>query len=192
MSSSDRPSEPLPDKPGWHHAPLHRFEPGGAYMITAGTLNKRPLFIGDTRLSLLEDTLLGVFREHGWQPQAWAVFPNHYHCVALAPAGDAGLPLRDAVRCVHSLSARELNRLDGAPGRRVWFQYWDTRLTYEKSYYARINYTQNNAVKHGLVARAEQYAHCSAAWFSQNADDVFRRKVATFGYGRVSVADDFD
>ena len=49
----------------------------------------------------------------------------------------------------------------------IWHNFWDTELTYEKSYLARLNYVHQNAVKHGLVARACQYRWCSAAWFER-------------------------
>ncbi|NLV39831.1 MAG: hypothetical protein GXY15_01205 [Candidatus Hydrogenedentes bacterium] len=192
MTSEDRKNTPSPLWSDWHHAPVHRFTPNRAHMTTAATLRKEPYFRGEERLSLLQDTLLGVLHEVGWRPQAWAVFPNHYHLVAAAPGEEGGAPLCSLVQRAHSLSARELNRLDGAPGRKVWFQYWDTVLSYERSYFARLNYTHNNPVKHGVVACAENYPHCSAAWFSQNAEDAFRRKVASFGYGRVNVVDDFE
>jgi hypothetical protein len=39
----------------------------------------------------------------------------------------------------------------------VWYNFRDTRLTYEKSYLARLNYVYQNAVKHGLVPVANQY-----------------------------------
>ena len=37
-----------------------------------------------------------------------------------------------ALTALHSLTAREVNRLDANPGRKVWHNYWDTELTYEK------------------------------------------------------------
>jgi putative transposase len=92
---------------------------------------------------------------------------------------------------LHTASAREINQLDGTTGRKVWFQYWDTCLTIEKSYLARLNYVHNNAVHHKLVSVAEQYEFCSARWFAANADPTFRRKVATFRYNRLNVPDDF-
>ena len=91
----------------------------------------------------------------------------------------------------HSQSARQLNDLDNTSSRNVWFQYWDTCLTYEKSYYARLNYVNNNPVKHGLVKNADQYPFCSATWFKAQADPGFRKKVESFKYDRVKIIDDF-
>ena len=37
------------------------------------------------RLEFLHDSLLGLAEEYGWNLQAWAVFSNHYHFVAMSP-----------------------------------------------------------------------------------------------------------
>ena len=70
-------------------------------------------------------------------------------------------------------------------------QAGDTCLTYEKSFYARLNYVHNNPVKHGLVPSAAQYSFCSAKWFKENADQDMYDKVISVPYDRVRVQDDF-
>ncbi|HOE10260.1 MAG TPA: transposase [bacterium] len=173
----------------WHHSPLHVFRPGATFIVTAGTLHKERLFRDDERLRLLEESLFEVTDKYGWQVEAWAIFSNHYHFVA--QSSEEIDSLRRMVRRLHSVTAIRLNQFDGTKGRQVWFQYWDTCLTYEKSYYARLNYVHNNPVKHGIVAVAEQYPFCSANWFKNEAEDSFRRKVESFGFERVNVRDDF-
>jgi len=37
------------------------------------------------------------------------------------------------------------------------YEFWDTRLTFEKSWLARLNYVHQNAVKHELVSIANEY-----------------------------------
>jgi putative transposase len=86
--------------------------------------------------------------------EAWAVFSNHYHFVAHNEADS--VPLANLIRRLHSRSAVALNKLKNTPGRRVWFNYWDTQLTYQRSYLARLNYVHQNPVKHGLLPVANQ------------------------------------
>ena len=172
-----------------HHSPLHVFVPNTVYMVTASTLRKQPVFDGDQRLRLLLDALLQAAQAYGWQLQAWAVFRNHYHFVAMAP-GDPG-SLRTLIRHLHSCSAIEVNRMDGVEGRKVWHNYWDTHLTYETSFLARLNYVHENPVKHGLVHVADQYPWCSAAWFARTADPTLYKTVTGFRTDRVNVDDDF-
>ena len=174
---------------GWHHSPDHQFGDGGAYIVTAGTLHKSHFFHDAQRLTLLHDSLMELAAKYEWRLQAWAVFPNHYHFVAVAPADPA--TLRVLITHLHSQSARELNRIDNSPGRKVWFQFWETHLTYERSYLARLHYVHTNAVHHKLVAVPTAYPRCSAAWFEQNAPPGMQRKVASFSLDQPKVLDDF-
>src|SRR5437667_10073913 len=80
---------------------------------------------------------------------------------------------------------------DATPRRRVMYEFWDTRLTFEKSWLARLNYVHQNPVKHGLVSLANQYPWCSAAWFETNARRAFVRSVYSFKTDRINVPDDF-
>ena len=141
------------------------------------------------RLEYLHNTLLEILEKHKWVVHAWAVFVNHYHFIAEAPKTDASLCA--LINEFHSITATEANRLDGTIGRQVWFQYWDTRLTYEKSRLARLNYVHNNPVHHVLVKLAENYPYCSASWFQQKAYPTFSRKVRSFRYDHLKIFDDF-
>ncbi len=171
------------------HAPAHLFLPGSTYMVTASTYDRRPLFDAPAKRDLLVGMLFVEVDRLGWRLEAWAVMPNHYHWVGVAPAERPRLAR--LVAAVHTRSAIAANRADATPGRRVWYQYWDTCLTYERSYLARLNYVHNNPRKHGLVERAEDYPWCSMAGFLDGGDDAFRRTVLACPTDRVQVVDDF-
>ena len=173
----------------WSHIPVHRLTEGGAYMVTAGTYRKEPFFHSADRLTLLCNALLELADKYGWGLQAWAVLPNHYHFVALSPSNAE--TLRALIRHVHSLTAREINRLDQARGRRVWFEYWDSHLTYQKSYLARLSYVHRNAVHHGLVREPSAYPWCSVGWFERRAKPSFYRTVMSFPCDRIKVPDNY-
>lgn len=161
----------------------------GIYIVTAATYHKEPLFRGEERLSLLEDLLLEQLEAFGWQVQAWAVFPNHYHFVGFSPP--EGVNLKRLTQKIHGISATALNRLDNRADRKVWYRYWDTQITFERSYLARLAYVHNNPVKHGLVANAEDWPWCSAAWFRARAHGPFYDTVQSFRTDSVNVIDDF-
>jgi putative transposase len=171
------------------HAPVHIFVPNATYMVTAGTIEKQHWFRGNDRLRLLEQVLFDVMSRKGWQLEAWSLFSNHYHWIATAP--EANGDVHRVVRELHSKSALALNQHDGARGRKVWFQYWDTCLTYENSYYARLNYVMQNPAHHGIVVNAQLYPFGSANWFTQNRKNAHVRKVESFGCSRVRVDDPF-
>jgi putative transposase len=92
---------------------------------------------------------------------------------------------------LHTRSASWINRLDNTPARKVWHNFWDTKVTYEKSYLARLNYVHQNPVRHGLVAVANQYPWCSAGWFEQVASAAMLRSIYRFKTNALSVKDDF-
>jgi putative transposase len=96
----------------------------------------------------------------------------------------------DFVRHLHRELAIRLNRIDGTRGRRVMYEFWDTHLTFEKSWLARLNYVHQNAVKHGVVALAN-HPWCSAPWFETSARSGFVKSVYSFKTDRINVLDDF-
>jgi putative transposase len=120
---------------------------------------------------------------------AWAFLANHYHLVV--GFEEATVPHRVFLRHFHREIAVRFNELDSTSGRKVIYQFWDTELTFEKSYLARLNYVHQNPVHHGLVPVARDYAWCSARWFETNARPAFVRSVYSFRTDRVKVADDF-
>jgi putative transposase len=181
---------PAPHGKDWPRAPLHRLSDQGTYIVTAGTLHKEHWFRGPDRLDLLESALLRVMKHGGWQLEAWAVFSNHYHFVASAESGAKSLSV--VLKQLHGETSREVNPLDRSPGRMVWHNFWDTELTYEKSYLARLIYVHQNAVKHGLVALACQYRWCSAAWFERTAPPAQVKTIYGFKIDRLRVEDEFE
>jgi putative transposase len=173
----------------WPHAPTHwLFEPGN-YMVTAGTYGKVHHLHSPARRDLVLEALFKVAAEFSWQLQAWAVLSNHYHFVARSR--DDAATLRRLTGKLHMTTAKELNRLDDTPGRKVWFQYWDSHLTFERSWLARLNYVQRNPARHGVVTEAQNWRWCSAAWFAENARPAFRATVEGFKADQIKVSDDF-
>ena len=158
-------------------------------MVTAGTYQRQAFFRSPARLTFLCGTLFELAAAYGWTLQAWAVFPNHYHFVALSPKRADSL--RALIRHLHSLTAREINPRDQSAGRKVWFEYWDSHLTYQRSYLARLNYVHRNAVHHGLVRTPAEYPWCSAGWFERRAERAFYQLVTNFPCDQIRVPDDY-
>lgn len=178
----------LPPK-DWPHAPVHRLADNAVYFVTAGTLHKHHFFDTPAKRDLLERQLLSFANEYGWQLGAWAVFANHYHI--MARGNPDAKNLGDFLHDLHGVSSRALNKLDGVTKRTVWFSFRDTKLTYQHSYLARLNYVHQNAVKHKLVAVASQYPWCSAAWFERVASPAQVKTIYRFKIDAVKVEDDF-
>ena len=185
------PSVPDADeKVPWPHAPLHRLGAHGIYFVTSATYLKQHHFRSAQRLAVLHRGLLKVCADSGWRLEAWAVFSNHYHFVAESPGTAESLP--QMLSYVHEKTAKWVNRLDGIPARKIWHNYRETQLTYERSYFARLNYTHCNPVKHGLVQMAEDYPWCSAAWFQKHTSPAMVKAISRFKTDQVKVPNDFE
>src|SRR6267378_6972511 len=126
----------------WPHAPPHYFTAHGTYIITAATLHRKPLFDSGTKLDFLCDTTFELAKDYELTLQAWAFLANHYHLVI--NFHNTATAHRDFVRHLHRELAIQLNRMDATSGRRVMYEFWDTRLTFEKSWLARLNYVHQN------------------------------------------------
>lgn len=172
----------------WPHAPVHRFGEAGLYFVTGATLYKQHFYRLPRALDALQSLLFTLVAKHYCALQAWALFSNHYHLVV---ACDRGEDVHRMLSQFHSDAATALNSLDGASGRKVWFQFRETLLTYERSWLARLRYTHENAVHHGLVPVAAQYPWCSARWFEETARKSFVETVTNFPIDRINVYDDF-
>jgi putative transposase len=170
------------------HTPLHRFNGAGMYFITGATLYKQHFYKSPATLDLLQALLFSLAERHHCALQAWALFSNHYHLVVESDVGEA---VHEMLERLHSAAAVALNRHDGVSGRKVWYQFRDTQLTYERSWLARLKYTHENAVKHGLVRDAARYRWCSAGWFVENARPSLVATLRNVKIDRVNVYDDF-
>ena len=173
----------------WPHAPVHRLEEKGTYMVTCGTYQKKHYLTDSGRLNLVQDKLFELTNEYEWKLQAWAILSNHYHFIAISPEDVKSL--KTMISRLHTETAKELNHQDDALKRRVWYQYYDSRITYQKSYLARLNYVHQNPVKHGIAKNASDYQWCSACWFEQTANSAFKKTVESFKVDKLNVYDDF-
>ncbi len=174
--------------PSWPHAPNRQLSEAGAYIITTGTYLKRHYFRAPQHLQLLHDMLLDMAVVFGWKLEAWAVFSNHYHFVGI---GDHDT-LETFLGKLHTDTCKIVNSHDRTPGRQVWFNYWDSHLTFQRSYLARLHYVHTNAVHHRLVQIPSAYPWCSAAWFERTAPTSFQKTLASLKIERINVMDDYE
>jgi len=173
----------------WPHAPLHLIVQSGVYMMTGATFQKRPFLNSPEKLDFFMKILTDCVSEFNWELHAWAVMSNHYHLVAEVP-GDQDRTIRFFSK-LHQQTSKELNRVDHTPGRKVWFQYWDSLITYETSYLTRLAYVHSNPVHHRLVLDAVDYPWCSAAWFRKNAPASFVETIGRLKTDKLAIFDEY-
>jgi putative transposase len=158
-------------------------------MVTGSTLSKEPLLDAEEKRANFCEALIERTTVLGWVLHAWVVLKNHYHFIAQSP--ENALSLKLLIQGVHSISAKFINRIDDTPGRRIWYNYWDTCLQTEASYYARLNYVILNPVKHGLAQNPEEYPFSSYKYFIENSEPDFQKMVLSQPIDDLEISDDF-
>lgn len=186
-------NENLLFKQSWVHAPFHLLSKAGVYFITSGTYLKQHFFNTPEKLDYLLSQLFLCSKKFDWTLEAWAIFPNHYHFVAHSNENvDSGNSLAEMIGYLHQTTAKWINKMDNTAGRKIWHNFWDTKLTYQRSYLARLNYTHQNAVKHRVVVLANQYPWCSARWFETTAKSTQVKMIYNLKLDSVNVNDNYD
>jgi len=170
----------------WSHAPVHVTLTEATYIVTCGTYLKQPLYRNPADLDLFQSQLFEVAKKHQLILHAWCVLINHYHLIVHANGS-----LEPFFRHLHSVASIELNKRHATAGRKVWFQYRETAISDERSYFARLKYVQENAVHHGVIANAENYKWCSARWLAEHASRGFVKALRDASITNLNVPDDY-
>ena len=125
-------------------------------MVTGSTyLKRRHLIDSDSRERLLLYILKSCQR-YGWNLEDWVILDNHYHLMLESPENADSLPL--LVKAAHKFTSiwlRKNKEVDTS--KKIFHNYWDSCITYERSYFARLNYVYFNPVKHVYVSHPKDY-----------------------------------
>ena len=131
-------------------------------MITGAIHQKHRLLWPAGYKDLVRDQLKALVVEFDLRLAVWVILDNHYHLLVKSHIGAA---LSRFFGRLHGRSSFDLNRLDDARGRQVWHNYWDTCVRGETDYWTRFNYIHYNPVKHGYVARIEDWSFSSYHYY---------------------------
>ena len=119
---------------------------------------------------------------------------NHLPDVALVKTGVDAYK-RESTRLIHkgeqSLALTRSAQSKRSKKGKIFYNYRDTCITYEKSYYARLNYIWYNPVKHGYVDSPEKWKFGSYYFrFRKDAEEM-QRLMKKYPFDKVKVRDDF-
>lgn len=136
-------------------------EIGRAYLITTTCADRRALFDDLVHARTLIRTLREADQAHAVRTLAYVAMPDHVHWLFVLLDGD----LASTVRTMKSRSAIALNRLDAAPGRKVWQAgFHDHAVRAEEDLVGIARYVVANPVRAGLVSSVRAYPHWDAVW----------------------------
>jgi putative transposase len=159
------------------HRPLHLYANEAFYWITAATLyHKRYLTCVASKSNFVSELYASA---ETWQVEviAWTLMDDHWQRMIKV---EDGRNLSRFLGRLHSGSSRFVNERDGALGRHVWHQYWDTFLNTEGHFWSRINYTWWNPVRHGYCASPEEWRWTNLHALMSEADETARDALARF------------
>jgi len=172
------------------HTPPHLYRAGAKYFITASIHEKKKILADSAKEKLLF-SLSTSCEKYGWQLEDWVILDNHYHIMVNAPEKSANLS--KFIAEYHKFTALFIkkNLPEAATWPKVFNNYWDACITYEKSYYARLNYLYNNPVKHRYVQSAQEY-RWGSFYLRYNHEKAYVEKlIQEFPCDMLKIEDDY-
>ncbi len=138
------------------------FIPGGTYFFTVALQRRGTAALID-EVDLLRDVYRAVCHETPFTTEAIVILPDHLHAVWTLPKGDADFSGRwRRIKAGFSMHCRYRGSPSASMARRgekgVWQRrFWEHAIRDTTDFIAHVDHCHWNPVKHGLVARPEDW-----------------------------------
>lgn len=134
--------------------------PEAIYFIVAVTKERRRVFAERASIELLYDTLRKVQRSKPFKLWAYAIIPDHLNLL-IQPSGEANISqIMHSIKRGFTLSHKETHGITCTLA--LWqARFWDHIIRDEEDLQRHFDYIHYQPVKHGLVARLEDYPYSS-------------------------------
>ncbi len=140
--------------------------PGATYFFTLVMQNRNAALLTD-HIDILRSAVMTVKRQYPLHIDGMVVLPDHLHMVWTLPRGDADYATRIAM--MKGLFSKSLPlppaRSQSQQQRKdkgIWQRrFWEHCIRDDLDFHRHIDYVHINPVKHGLVARANQWPYSS-------------------------------
>jgi putative transposase len=175
----------------YKHNPPHAFIPNAAYFITASTYLRKRLLTSDVTKEKLLEYMIKTLDTNKWVLEDWVILDNHYHM--MLKASEYPDRLSNIMRDIHKFSALWIKKNIKETGSlyKIWHNYWDSCITYEKSYFARLNYIWFNPVKHGYVEDPKDWKFGSYFYRYKDEQNYMENIRIKYPYDKAKIKDDF-
>jgi putative transposase len=142
------------------------FVAGASYFFTVNLHDRRSALLTD-HIDLLRAAFRDTRVRYPFRIEAIVVMPDHLHAVWILPEGDADFAVR--WRLIKTAFSRALPRGEyisasrASKGERgIWQRrYWEHTLRDEDDFLRHVDYIHFNPVKHGHVARVQDWPYSS-------------------------------
>ena len=175
----------------YQHNPPHLFFPNTKYFITSSIYSNIHLLKSNDCKSKLIEIIFKGYLSRNWAIEDWVILNNHYHL--MAHSGENPKQLVNITKEIHKFSALWIKKNVHAAKKldKIWHNYWDTCITYEKSYFARLNYIWFNPVKHRYVNKPEDWEFGSYKDRFEKEKEYLMRVNKNYPCDKVKINDDF-
>ena len=140
------------------------YVPGGTYFFTGAIANRGASTLVD-EIDLLRSVYGAVVAQHPVICEAMVVLPDHIHVVWTLPKGDTDFSTRwRKIKGVFSQHCAAQGEVNPSKARRsekgIWQRrFWEHAIRDPVDFRAHVGCCHFNPVKHGLVARAEDWPY---------------------------------
>jgi putative transposase len=142
---------------------------GGTYFFTVNTSHRQPILTHPRVRAILRKAVIEARNRYPFEINAWALLPDHLHCIWTLPGNDKDYSGRWAfIKRFTTKHCKELfenqNLLTNSNIKRsestIWQRrFWEHLIRDEEDYIAHTDYIYWNPVKHGYVKRARDWPY---------------------------------
>ncbi|MBX9896730.1 MAG: transposase [Qipengyuania sp.] len=132
--------------------------PGLAHHVTQRGNRRQPIFFCDADRRAYRDLVALYCRRHRTRCLAWCLMDNHVHLILVPETADG---LRATLAAAHTVYSQRVNAAQGLGGHLFQGRFASYPMA-DGHLYVAARYIENNPVKAGLVARAEDWPWSSA------------------------------
>jgi putative transposase len=140
--------------------------PGGRFFFTVNLAERRRRLLTD-HVNLLRKAFRDVRRDHPFTIDAAVVLPDHLHMIWMLPQDESDFALRWRLikatfsRGLYGGERVSMSRVSKGE-RGIWQRrYWEQTLRDDADVERHMNYIHYSPVKHGHVARVQDWPHSS-------------------------------
>ena len=143
--------------------------PGASFFFTLVTYQRNPLFADIRNIKLLREVIKKVQIAHPFKIDAFALLPDHLHCIWTLPTGDADFSMRwRLIKSYFTRNCLSEYKNISTLGRKykkeqcIWQRrFWEHQIRNEEDFKMHVEYIHYNPVKHG-------YAKAACDWNSSS------------------------